>query len=304
MTDGALARLIAALCLAATLAATGARAQSIDETPRIAVVSAYEPEWTVLQEALTGRTDHTDRGVRFVTGRMEGQDVVLVLSGISMVNAAMTTQMLLDRFSVSAIVVSGIAGGVDPALEIGDVVVAERWGQYLNAVYAREVAPGEYAVPPFFDAPFANFGMIHPIPVEVRREGEEAPQDRFWFDVDAALLAAARRAEPGALARCAGETCLASAPRVVFGGNGVSGAAFVDNAQFRAFVEEAFAARVLDMETAAIAHVAFANGVPFIAFRSLSDLAGGEDEENELPTFFALAAQNSAAVVRAMLAAL
>jgi adenosylhomocysteine nucleosidase len=40
--------------------------------------------------------------------------VVLFLSGISMTNAAMTTQLALDRFKVSHVVVSGIAGGVNP----------------------------------------------------------------------------------------------------------------------------------------------------------------------------------------------
>ena len=88
------------------------------------------------------------------------------------------------------------------------------------------------------------------------------------------------------------------------GGNGVSGAAFVDNADFRAYAFETFDARLLDMESAAVAHVAYVNKVPFIAFRSLSDLAGGSDDGNELPIFFQLAADNSAAVVLAFLKAL
>jgi adenosylhomocysteine nucleosidase len=53
-----------------------------------------------------------------------------------------------------------------------------------------------------------------------------------------------------------------------------------------------------------VAHVAYANQTPFIAFRSLSDLAGGGAGENEMGTFFQLAADNSATVVRAFLAAL
>ena len=67
--------------------------------------------------------------------------------------------------------------------------------------------------------------------------------------------------------------CLEAPPRVVVGGQGVSGQAFVDNAKFREFAFDAFKAQVLDMETAAVATVAYANGVPFIGFRSLSDLA-------------------------------
>jgi adenosylhomocysteine nucleosidase len=60
---------------------------------------------------------------------------------------------------------------------------------------------------------------------------------------------------------------------------------------------------VLDMESAALAMVAHANGVPFIVFRSLSDLAGGGEGENEMATFLKLAADNAAAAVTAFLAA-
>jgi adenosylhomocysteine nucleosidase len=58
------------------------------------------------------------------------------------------------------------------------------------------------------------------------------------------------------------------------------------------------------MESAAVAHVAYVNGKPFIAFRSLSDLAGGGEGENEIGTFFQLASDNAAKVVRAFLKAL
>jgi adenosylhomocysteine nucleosidase len=88
---------------------------------------------------------------------------------------------------------------------------------------------------------------------------------------------------------------------VVVGGNGVSGQAFVDNKAFREYTARVFDAQVLDIESAAVAHVAYANGTPFIAFRSLSDLAGGGEGENEMTTFLQLASENSAAVVRAFL---
>jgi adenosylhomocysteine nucleosidase len=91
---------------------------------------------------------------------------------------------------------------------------------------------------------------------------------------------------------------------VVVGGNGVSGQSFVDNAQFRTWAYQTFHARVLDMESAAVAQVAYANGAPFIAFRSLSDLAGGDPGKNQARIFFQLASDNSAAVVRAFIAAL
>ena len=89
----------------------------------------------------------------------------------------------------------------------------------------------------------------------------------------------------------------------VLGGHGVSGQVFVDNAALREYAFRTFQARVLDMETAAIGHVAYANGLPFIAFRSLSDLAGGGAGENEMGTFLGIAADNSARVLLAFLAA-
>jgi adenosylhomocysteine nucleosidase len=75
----------------------------------------------------------------------------------------------------------------------------------------------------------------------------------------------------------------------------------VDNAEYRRWVWSAFAADALDMESAAVAHVAYTNNVPFVAFRSLSDLAGGGPGKNEVDIFFELAAENSAAVVFAFL---
>ena len=296
---------------AAILAAVGppppaaAHERAGDGVPRTAVVSAFPPEISILKGALEEAETHSVNGVEFALGRLEGRDVVLFLSGISVVNAAMTVQLALDRFDVERIVFSGIAGGVDPSLHIGDVVIADRWGQYLELLLAREVEGG-WGKPPFFEYPFANFGMMFPRSVTVRRPGGGEPEARFWFPVDESLLAAARAASSNAaLERCApDDTCLREPPRVVVGGPGVSGSAFVDNAAFREYVFETFGARVLDMESAAVAHVAYANGVPFLAVRSLSDLAGGGPGENEIGVFFGLAADNAAAVVRALLRAL
>ena len=295
---------------AAILAAVGSPApaaahERADEVPRTAVVSAFPPEISILRGALDEAETRSVNGVEFALGSLEGRDVVLFLSGISVVNAAMTVQLALDRFDVERIVFSGIAGGVDPSLNIGDVVIADRWGQYLELLLARKVEGG-WGKPPFFEYPFANFGMMFPRSVTVRRPGGGEPETRFWFPVDESLLAAARAASSNvALERCTpDDTCLREPPRVVVGGPGVSGSAFVDNAAFREYTFETFGARVLDMESAAVAHVAHANGVPFLAVRSLSDLAGGGPGENEIGVFFGLAADNAAAVVRALLRAL
>jgi len=275
-------------------------ADRLDAVPRVAVVVAFEPEWKVLKAGLADAKSHSANGVEFVTGTLSGRKVVLFLSGISMVNAAMNMQLALDRFDVNGIVVSGIAGGVDPNLQIGDVAVAARWGQYLEAVFARKV-DGKFQLPPWATAPFPNYGMIFPTDIGVRTA--KGAERRFWFDADAGMLAAAAKIGVIDLKRCTAEqACLPGAPRLVVGGNGVSGQAFIDNAAFRQYVFKTFDAHVLDMESAAVAMVAYANGVPFIAFRSLSDLAGGDQVGgNEVRTFFQLASDNSAAVVQRFL---
>ena len=299
---GALAA-IAVLLVATAL--PGVAREVDDDTRRAAVVSAFAPEMSVLRNALEGASVRSVNGVEFVTGRLEGRDVVLFLSGISVVNAAMTVQLALDRFHIDRILFSGIAGGVDPGLNIGDVVIADRWGQYLELLLARESDDG-WSKTPFFEYPFGNFGMMFPRSITVMRAGLEAPETRFWFPVEEALLDGARRtAAEASLERCTAENaCLEHTPRIVIGGPGVSGGAFVDNAAFRAWTFETFGARVLDMESAAVAHVAWANGVPFIAVRSLSDLAGGSEQGNQLEVFLRLAAGNAAAVVKALLRAM
>lgn len=282
-----------------------------DTPPRVAVISAFDAELALLRaQTKNARTERLN-GVEFTTGELEGKPVVLFLSGISMTNAAMNTQLALDRFKVSHIVFSGIAGGVNPALHIGDVSVPERWGSYLEALFAHEVKPGVYQPPGWMkDATLPNFGMIHPRPVGVRSARSDQLETRLWFEVDPAMLAAARQlgqvplqqcAAPKAAEAPAGRQCLSHAPKLVFGGNGVSGQAFVDHAGFREYTFATFQANVLDMETSAVAQVAYANRVPYIAFRSLSDLAGGGEGENEIGTFFQVAADNSAKVVVAFL---
>jgi adenosylhomocysteine nucleosidase len=274
-----------------------------DSTPRTAVISAFEPEWQLLRAALHDRKEYTLNGTNFVTGTIEGKPVLLFLSGISMINAAMTTQFALDHFAIERIVFSGIAGGADPALAIGDVVVPSEWSEYLESVFAREVK-GSYELPPYAAATSTHYGMIFPQPVQIA-QGHAPPKKVTWFHVDRAMLDVARAvASTTTLHDCAQQQCLNHKPKVVVGGNGVSGQAFVDNKAFRQYARSAFQAEVIDMESAAVAHVAYVNTKPFIAFRTLSDLAGGGAGKNEMDTFFQVAADNAGAVVIAFLKAL
>ena len=296
------ATLVLGGCASTQQISTSGASIQLDATPRLAVLSAFEPELTLLLKQLQNPVKHSINGVDFTTGVLEGKAVVLFLSGISMTNAAMNTQLVLDRFNVQGLVFSGIAGGVNPSLHIGDVSVPAQWGQYLEVLMARETSPGKFTIPPRMGSQtLPPFGMLHPRPVETRTAANPKPQRKYWFEVDPKMLAAARSLANVELNSCSAGVCLTHKPHLMVGGNGVSGQAFVDNAAFREYAFKTFEANVLDMESAAVAHVTFSNGVPFLAVRSLSDLAGGGEGANEMMTFLGLASKNSAAVVTAIL---
>lgn len=302
-----------ALALAVFALSAAAQAQKLDETPRTVVMTAYRPEWNALVDAVKEPKAHAINGGTFLTGMMEGKPVVLMQSGISVVNAAMNTQLVLDRFMVKRIVFSGIAGGVDPGLSIGDVLVAEDWGQYLEASFARKTKTGW--MPPDEGGAHAPANWFFIFPRGTLMTNAVTPSKRIYrLPVDPALLDLARKVVPAlTLERCVppsdqmlsgSELCLPRTPRIEIGGTGVTAGIYADNAEFRRYLHTAWKARVLDMESAAVMQVAYANLVPAIVFRSLSDLAGGDRYKNMEDTFEHLASVNSARVVRSFLAAL
>jgi adenosylhomocysteine nucleosidase len=286
---------------------TGGTIAGFDQAPRIAIVSAYSPEVVSLKAQMNVEKTLVLNGRSVYVGTLAGHKVLLTLSGISMVNAAMTTQALIDHFRVERILFSGIAGGVNPSLSVGDVVVPSKWSEYQENLFARETSPGVFTPPAWFQPTLPNYGMMFPEPVDITTASGPVDQETsfVWFQADPVMLqVAAQAARAVTLDRCtASGTCLSEQPTVKIGGSGVSGPTFVDNASYRSYAWSTWSADALDMESAAVAHVATVNGVPFLIFRSLSDLAGGGPGENELGVFFQLAADNSARLLVAFLQA-
>ena len=331
------------LILAALLAlglspALAARPACLTEcTPRIGIVSAFGQEAALL--VAQTRKPHTWilNGNRFTTGVLRGVPVVIVLSGVSMVNSTMVTQLMVDHFKVQRLVMSGIAGGVDPARHVGDVMIPDRWAMPLEVFWNRDnVLPATCgkeadvsclglklatvdgkAIPPFYlatpAAPMPS-GLFMRENFVMTAANSPAGEFRFDYPVDPTMLAVARGIRP-VLARCGPKAvkapgaepdpalCVKTTPQVIVGGRGVSGSAFLANPQYRSYLFEQLQAQTFEMETAALAHVAYANGIPYIAFRSLSDLAGAEEFNVDAVALFAsgLAETNEAAVTLAFL---
>ncbi|MFL6699746.1 MAG: 5'-methylthioadenosine/S-adenosylhomocysteine nucleosidase [Vitreoscilla sp.] len=306
-------------------------------TPRIGIVSAFGQEADILVAQTQAPHRWVINGNRFTTGTLRGVPVVIVLSGVSMINSTMVTQLMVDHFKVERLVMSGIAGGVNPAHHVGDVIIPDRWAMPLEVFWNRDsVLPASCGKAADVSClglklasadgrPVPPFSLVSPagtVPTGLfMRENfvmtaANAPAGEFRFDypVDAQMLAVARGIQP-VLARCGPKAtkspgaepdpalCVKTVPQVIVGGRGVSGTAFLANPQYRSYLFEQLQAQTFEMETAALAHVAYANAIPYIAFRSLSDLAGAEEFNADVVALFAsgLAETNEAAVTLAFL---
>ncbi|WP_286238576.1 5'-methylthioadenosine/S-adenosylhomocysteine nucleosidase [Neptuniibacter halophilus] len=91
---------------------------------RIGIIGAMDEEIELLKSSLQDREDHEIAGYHLFTGTLHGKDIVLLKSGIGKVNAAIGTTILLQVFKPDCIINTGSAGGFDPSLQVGDIVIS------------------------------------------------------------------------------------------------------------------------------------------------------------------------------------
>ncbi|VTS36943.1 MTA/SAH nucleosidase [Streptococcus porcinus] len=93
---------------------------------KIGIIAAMEEELRLLVEQLADKESHNILANTYYTGKIAGQDIILVQSGVGKVMSAMTVAILVEYFKVDALINTGSAGAVAPHLQIGDVVVANQ----------------------------------------------------------------------------------------------------------------------------------------------------------------------------------
>ncbi|WED22329.1 5'-methylthioadenosine/S-adenosylhomocysteine nucleosidase [Vibrio sp. JC009] len=91
---------------------------------KIGIIGAMEQEVAILKAAISDCEELTKGGCTFYQGQLNGVDVVLLQSGIGKVAAAVGTTILLDQYAPDVIINTGSAGGFDPSLNLGDVVIS------------------------------------------------------------------------------------------------------------------------------------------------------------------------------------
>jgi len=94
---------------------------------RIGIMSAMENEVKPVLENLAGVEIRDKLGGMSYTGRIKNHDIVLTCSGIGKVKAAAHTQYLIDHFQVECIFLIGVAGAINPDLQIGDIIISDRY---------------------------------------------------------------------------------------------------------------------------------------------------------------------------------
>ncbi len=111
----------------------------------IGLIGAMDEEIELLLAGMEQSEEITRAGVRYVKGTFQGKSVVVCKSGVGKVNAAVTTQILIDQFGVSKVLFTGVAGAVHPDLNIGDIVISTECIQHdfdVSALgYPRGVIP-------------------------------------------------------------------------------------------------------------------------------------------------------------------
>ena len=205
----------------------------------IAIIGALEKEVMQIKEELSDVCVTQEAGLTVVSGGLDGLTIVATTAGMGTVNAAAATQHLISKYAPQAVVLSGIAGGLNPKLHIDDVVVGKCL-RYLDTDTAliAESAPGLEE--------FASTPALVNIAAAVLA-------DHGFVDLDASDAAA----EKGSKQYLVGTIA--------------TGNRFVTGTAMRNAAVEATQADCVGMEGAAIAHVATKNGVDCLVLRAISD---------------------------------
>ena len=172
---------------------------------------------------------------KFYKGTHDKHELILVQSGLGKVNAAVVSTLLIEKFDCEFIFFSGVAGGIDPGIEIGEVIIGESLIQYdYGTLKNREMLPFRPGS----------------IPIgEPKNEIEYRLAPKIKHKIKASL------------------------PNIRMG-KILTGDVYLQCEETKMELFEKFGAQAIDMEGAAVAQVAEQFGIPLVVVRCLSDLAG------------------------------
>ena len=218
---------------------------------RLGIISALHEEQLGLVEALQGPAKLIHGKREYWSGTLWEIDAVCVLSRIGKVAAAMTATTLVEKFGVTHILFTGVAGAGDKTVQVGDIVVAETLVQH-----DMDASP----LFPRFEVPLTGLGHFQPDP-QLSMRLSRAAHDFLELDFLDAVSEGER------------QTFRLQKPRV-HRGLVASGDQFINEKHHVNGLNEALPGLVaVEMEGAAVAQVCYELGVPYAVLRTISDNA-------------------------------
>lgn len=205
---------------------------------KIGIIGAMELEVEQLKSKITVSNIVKKAGMEFYEGTLNGASVVVVRSGIGKVNAALCVQILVDLFEITHIINTGVAGSLNAALDIGDILISK------DAIH--------------HDMDTTIFGY---------QLGEVPQMGTREFKADERLMS---------LAKSSCEKVNEDIHAIV--GRVVSGDQFISSKEVKERLIANFHGDCAEMEGASIAHGAYLNKVPFVIIRAISDKADDSAE--------------------------
>ena len=206
------------------------------EPQTIAIIGAMDVEVAEIAARLQHPKTYSDNHFNVTTGVIGPYKIVLAKSGVGKVNAAIMTQFLIDHFHPHYLINVGIAGSLDRNIKVGHMLLINKAVQHDFDLTAFGYAKGY-------------------IPTN-----GNAKQPTFYEPTPADLLEFYTRRLSELLPHLRVQT-----------GTIVSGDVFVHKKSDKRYLRRTFKAVAVDMESAAIAQTAQANGVPLVILRTISD---------------------------------
>ena len=200
----------------------------------IGIIGAMESEVESIFANMTSKEKININNLTFYKGLLFNKDVVVVKCGIGKVNAALCTQLLILTFKVDKIINTGIAGATGKGLTIYDFVVSSQ------AVYHD------------FDTSFFGYKLGQVPGMEETFKADEDLQKLALQAFEKSELAKNHKIQNGLIA---------------------SGDQFISGGERKSFIINNFHPLCVEMEGCAIAHTCFANNIPFVIIRCMSDCA-------------------------------
>jgi len=210
---------------------------------RTGIIAAMESEIRDLLAFLDHERTEKIAGREILYGNLEGQPVALLLCGCGKVNATLSATLLACHAEVERILVTGVSGGLAEGIKVGDIVIGDSFAQH--DMDARPLFP-------LHEVPFEGFSTI----------GADPDLRHLLAGAARSMLSAHR--PPGL------------APARVFVGFVFGGDRFLSCAEAGSRVlGDLPKACAVDMESAAVAQVCRAAGLPLGVMRVISDSADG-----------------------------